>query len=303
MMSKSFLGPLFLALASSIWGGMYVSSKYVLDTIPPMTLLFMRYVLAVMVLTTICLLKRRELKKIRHWRWFFQIGCIGYFLSIGTQFVGTKLSNAHIAALITSFSPVFLSLFAIFILKEKMNRTQQLSILLAIVGLVLIIGLPESSGDQTFLGSLILIFTSATWGYYSVIARKASEYYPPLQLTTVGIWIAMFLNAPVCLTELHQWNIPQWFDTSIIFNVFFIGFIATAVAFFCWNKGLELTPSHQAGLFFFLQPIVGSILGWFVLGEQLTLSFIIGSLIILFSVYISISIKSLEQTDPHLEKP
>lgn len=294
-MYRSILGPLYLTVAASIWGGMYVSSKYVLATIPPMTLLLLRYIIATLTLTCVCFIKKEELKKIRHWNWFIQIGFIGYFLSIGTQFIGTNLSNAHIAALITSLSPVFLSLFAIIILKEKMTYVQFISIILAIIGLLFIIGLPANSNDQTFIGSLILIGTSATWGYYSVIVRKASAHYSPLQLTTVGIWIALFFTLPASFVEVPQWNVSQWLDLDIMLNVIFIGFISTAFAFFCWNKGLELTPSHQAGLFFFFQPIVGSILGWIILGEELSLSFMLGSFMILISVYINVSKSSSEE--------
>lgn len=286
-MNKLFLGPLYLSLAASIWGGMYVSSKYLLGFIPPFTLLFLRYVLASVILIMAAWLNKDMMKPIRHWGLFLQIGIIGYFLSIGSQFIGTKLANAHIASLITTLSPVFLSIFAIFILKESMTRIQLISFIIAASGVVLIIGLPSGEEHQSTIGILILLFTSLSWGYYSVIARKASSYYSPLQLTTVGIVIATLFTFPVALFERRDWDAAMWFDPLIVLNLLFVGVIATAFAFFSWNKGLELTPSHQAGIFFFLQPVVGSLLGWMLLKEQLSLSFILGSLVMIIGVYLN----------------
>lgn len=288
-MNKSFLGPIYLSIAASIWGGMYVSSKFLLDTIPPISLLFIRYLVASIVLIAICLYRRERLFAIKHWSWFLQIGFVGYFLSIGTQFLGTKLSNAHLASLITTLSPVFLSIFAIWLLKEKISKKQILSMVIAVLGLMIIVGLPSGDGENVILGNLILIFTSMSWGYYSVIARKASKHYSPLQLTTVGIILATLFTFPATWVDSSHWQIASLFDWKILLNVLYISVIATAVAFFSWNKGLELTPSHQAGVFFFLQPIVGSLLGWLLLGEQLTLAFMLGSLFIIGGVYYNMS--------------
>lgn len=291
-MQKRYLGPIYLSLAASIWGGMYVSSKYLLDTIPPFTLLFFRFLLATVALLLVSKLQRTKFLKIKHWGLFLQIGIIGYFLSIGSQFIGTKLSNAHLASLITTLSPIFLSIFAVIILKERMTNRQLLAFILAIIGVFIIVGLPSEGKTNTFIGSMVLLFTSLSWGYYSVIARMASAHYSPLQLTTVGIMIALVCTLPVSFVEVNQWQWTSLLQLPIFLNLLFVGVIATAVAFFCWNKGLEITPSHQAGFFFFLQPIVGSVLGMIVLKEQLSMSFIIGSSIIIAGVYFSMKAQS-----------
>ena len=112
-MVTSVKGPLYLGIAASIWGGRYLAGKYALGTIPPFTLLFIRYFLAAIILLTLCKWKQipvipREDK----WLWF-QIGFFGYFRSIAAQFLGAKMSSAYMGAVITSLSPVFQSIFAI----------------------------------------------------------------------------------------------------------------------------------------------------------------------------------------------
>lgn len=287
MVKSSMKGPIYLSIAAGIWGGMYVVSKYALYTVPPMTLLFLRYFIASIILTLICFQKGESLR-VKHWSLFVQVGAIGYLLSIAAQFFGTKYSSAHLGALITTLSPLFLSLFAMILLKEKLSVKQGMAMLAAFIGVIIIVGFPGSDGKSMLAGKIILLIAAISWGYYSVISRKASSIYSPLQISTIGIWIATFLSFPAVFIEWRQWNVHDLFDWPILVSVCYIGIISTAVAFHCWNVGLKLTPSHQAGIYFFLQPVVGSLLGWLILDEHLSLSFFIGSLFIIFGVYQSI---------------
>ncbi|ASK63970.1 hypothetical protein CFK37_18310 [Virgibacillus phasianinus] len=92
---------------------------------------------------------------------------------------------------------------------------------------------------------------------------------------------------PAIFFETGQWQPSDLFTWSMILSFLYLGIISTAIAFFAWNQGLKLTPSHRAGLFFFLQPIVGSLFGWLFLDKHLTVSFFIGSIFIVIGVYLS----------------
>jgi drug/metabolite transporter (DMT)-like permease len=94
------------------------------------------------------------------------------------------------------------------------------------------------------------------------------------------------MTLPFSWLEWPRWNPATLLNLPVVLSVLYLGIISTAVAFFSWNKGLALLPSHQAGLFFFFQPVVGSLLGWLVLNETLTPSFFLGSLLILGGVYL-----------------
>jgi drug/metabolite transporter (DMT)-like permease len=162
--------------------------------------------------------------------------------------------------------------------------------------LLIIVGLPGLKGqDHAVWGSLILLLAAISWGYYSVISRKASQYYSPIQLTTVGIWIAACFTLPTTFLEVNQWRFTDLISWPIVLSVIYLGVISTALAFFSWNKGLKLTPSHQAGIYFFLQPVVGSFFGWLFLREHLSSSFFMGSLFILTGVYLSMHRSNKQQ--------
>ncbi|MDR7001227.1 drug/metabolite transporter (DMT)-like permease [Neobacillus niacini] len=125
-MKNSILGAVYLSLAASIWGGMYVVSKYVLQFIPPITLVWLRYAIGFVVLYAILNIVQRKTKvhakmDKKDWLIIGWIGFIGYFALISFQFIGMKLSDAHTGSLITSATPAFIVIFARFVLKEPLT--------------------------------------------------------------------------------------------------------------------------------------------------------------------------------------
>ena len=119
-MNNKLLGALFLSLAASIWGAMYVVVKVVVEVVPPMELVWMRYVIAVITLAIIgfCMKQSWRIAK-KDWLIIFLVGLIGNTISIVTQEMGTMLSTAQMGAIITSTTPAFIVLFARLILKKK----------------------------------------------------------------------------------------------------------------------------------------------------------------------------------------
>lgn len=125
-MKNTILGSLYLSLASSIWGGMYVVVKVVVDVVPPLELVLFRYVIAILALLTIGLITKQSWRiDRRDWLLVFIIGLVGNTISIVTQEVGTLLSSAQMGAIITSATPAFMVIFARIILKEKITFKNQ----------------------------------------------------------------------------------------------------------------------------------------------------------------------------------
>ncbi|HWR44218.1 DMT family transporter [Sporomusa sp.] len=287
-MRANYKGALYLSIAASIWGGMYVASKYALETVPPFTLLFIRYLLASIVLLLWCRYSKVSVIPREHKWLMFQIGFFGYFLSAGAQFVGTKLSSAHLGAAITTLSPVFQSVFAVFLLKEAASRRQIASITLSFVGILIVTDAINTLKTDTFnVGNLLFLMAAALWGYYSVLAKKVADTHPVLRITTWGILLATVFAAFPAILELGSWDTAVLANRLVIASILYLAVVSTVAAYYCWNKGLALLNPHQAGLFMFLQSIVGSILGYLLLGESLSIAFLIGTILILLAVILA----------------
>ncbi|MFS1511462.1 DMT family transporter [Chengkuizengella sp. SCS-71B] len=286
-MKRNLLGAICLSLAASIWGGMYVVSKYVLAFIPLFTLMWLRYIIAFVFLYGILKLtqrkrKKRETIKKKDWILIGWIGFIGYFISISFQFIGTKLSDAHTGALITSTTPAFIIIFAKFVLKERLTIRKVISLVLATGGVFIVIGMDNHIGSYLY-GSVLLVGASITWALLSVYVKIASKRFSILTITTYAVLFALLFTTPIMLWEI-QVDTGYYQNYLIILSIIYLGLISTAGAFFLWNKGMELMEASIGSLFFFLQPIVGSFLGWFLLSEKLDVSFFIGGILILVAV-------------------
>lgn len=282
-MNKNILGAICLSLAAAIWGGMYVVSKYVLAFIPPFTLIWLRYVIAFAILVLIMAVNRTPLVRRRDLGLLAWIGFIGYFVSIGAQFVGTKLSNAHMGAMITSASPAFIVIFAAWLLKEKLTARKAGAVLLATVGVVVVIGFGGAGGGR-LSGNLALLLAAVTWALLSVYAKLAGERYSSLTVTTYAVFFALLFNTPVAAWELNTAGIGPFPALPVWSGVLYLGAVSTALAFFLWNKGMYLMDAGTGSLFFFFQPLVGSFLGWLLLKESLRWNFFAGGALILLAV-------------------
>ena len=284
-------GSIYLTAAASIWGGLYVVSKMVLAVISPMELLWLRYVVALVALGLIGLFTKQSWHIQRqHMPLIVSIGFIGYFLSIWAQFVGTQLSSAQMGAVITSATPTFMAIFAYFLLKESITLKKVVSVGLATAGVLLIVGVGEL-GDSFQLGGAILFIAALTWALMSVLVKKVPSEYSQIVVTTYAMLVATVVMTPFVITSFTVANLRVLAEPAIWGGVLYIGIISTAGAFYFWNKGLQLMEASRGSLYFFFQPVVGTILGWLFLGEEPDLFFWIGAMLIGCGVFLVINEK------------
>ncbi|MGZ7444345.1 DMT family transporter [Paenibacillus sp. TH7-28] len=287
-MKNTLLGSIYLAIAASIWGGMYVVVKVVVAAIPPLELVWMRYLVAIIALLFIGFVKklswrihRRDLLLI------IIIGIIGNTISIVTQEIGTSLSSAQMGAIITASTPAFMVVFARLLLKERLDFKKGISVALATIGVFMIVGNGQISMSNQ-LGGISLLVAALTWALMSVLLKRVPSDYSPLVVTTYSILVAIIILTPFVWMNLGEVDFSQLTHPAIWGGVLYLGIISTACAFVLWNRGLQMLNASSGGLFFFFQPLVGTWLGWLLLGESIGGTFWAGSILILVGVLLVI---------------
>jgi len=273
--------------AASIWGGMYVVSKVVLDVIPPFTLLTIRLVLGALVLGAVILLSGKKQLTREQLRSSFLVGFVGYGISLGFQFVGTKLSTASNGALVTSATPAFVLLFAPFLLNEKPTLRHIVALAASLLGVLAVID-PRTAdfSSSLFLGNLSLLGAALTWALYSVLVRKVSTTVDLLSSSAVMLTAGVPSSFLFSIFELRTQPVGE-ITLGIIGGILFLGIISTALAMYLWNYAFAVLPAASASLTFFAQPVVGILLGWFFLGERITPLFLLGGVMIGIGILIS----------------
>lgn len=263
---------------------MYVVSAVVLRTVPWMVLVELRFAIGLVVLSGVAWRKgalrveRRDLPRLA------LLGLIGYTLSIGLQFAGTALSGAALGSLITAASPALIGLFAIWLLRERITLAGGIALALGLAGVVIVVGLPDRGAGGSVVGNVALGLAAITWAAYTVLSRVETRRYSSLTVTTWANVFGLLFSLPIAT---FQQATQPWLSRStpeLWLGVVYLGVVCTAVAFYLWNKGFEYLPAGSGGLYFLAQPLVGSTLGWALLGERLGPSFLAGAVLILAGV-------------------
>ena len=273
-MNKRRLISLFAAFV--LWGSQYVISKIALRTVPPVTLLALRYLVSVPALFIVLRL-RHALTPIKKGDWpiLFAIGFTGYFASFCLQMLGINRLTGSVSSLLGAMNPIFIPILAAFFLHERITPAKIACVALSMAGVVVIVGV---DGTVDASGALLMLASVFLWSTASIIIRRVSERYDPMQIALIAILCALPFTGGWSLIELQ--SAPCSFTLESVLAVLYMGVLGTAVTHSLWNYSLRVMDASFCSMFYPMQPLVSSILGVLFLHEAVTPGFVIGALMI-----------------------
>ena len=277
--------------AASIWGGMYVVSKWGFASIPPLTLGFLRVVVGAAVLYAIVRFRAPARTFTRQEWWSFTGLGVWVAATIATQFVGTDLTSASQGSLLTVLTPIFTLVLGVTVLDESVDRRKIAGMGLAAVGTVVVLAGRyefESIVDAHLVGAISLLLAGMTWGAFTVYGTPLVRRYSPLETATYATITAVPMLAVLAAIELVVLEpgtvIPV--TPGVVGAVLYLGVLSTAAAWFLWYRGVVNVPAGTVAVFFFVQPVVGGALGALLLGESLGPAFVAGGAVMALGVYL-----------------
>ncbi len=273
-MNKRRLIPLFAAFV--LWGSQYVISKIALRTVPPVTLLALRYLVSVPALFIVLRL-RHALTPVKKGDWpiLFAIGFTGYFASFCLQMLGINRLTGSVSSLLGAMNPIFIPILAAFFLHERITPAKIACVALSMAGVVVIVGV---DGTVDASGALLMLASVFLWSTASIIIRRVSGRYDPMQIALIAILCALPFTGGWSFIELQ--SAPCSFTLESVLAVLYMGVLGTAVTHSLWNYSLRVMDASFCSMFYPMQPLVSSILGVLFLHEAVTPGFVIGALMI-----------------------
>ncbi|HLE91732.1 MAG TPA: DMT family transporter, partial [Anaerolineales bacterium] len=124
------------------------------------------------------------------------------------------------------------------------------------------------------------------WALYSVLVRKATQALDVLPFSLIAFLGGLPVSIPAGAWELKTIGVGE-ISLGVVGGVLFIGIISTALAMVLWNTAFAYVDANLASLTFFAQPVVGTLLGWLFLGEEITPLFLAGGMLIGVGLVIS----------------
>jgi drug/metabolite transporter (DMT)-like permease len=284
--SKAFRYLLIL-LAIIFWGTSFVATKTVLHEIKPVTIIILRLILASTLLTIIAITTKRKFSlNLKSHGWIFILALVAVF-HLWIQVTGLQYTTAANTGWIIGTAPIFMAILGFVFYKEKITPLQFLGILVALVGLLLLIG----KGDITNIGlienqgDLLVLGSAFTWGVYSMVNKKISLSYSPLMTI---LYLFLMMAVIIIPFNLNTETINSVINLSLIswMWIFFLGIFCSGIAYVIWAQALRDMESAKVGAFLYFEPLVTVIAAWFFLQEEITLLMIFSGLLITAGVFI-----------------
>ncbi|MGL4668228.1 MAG: DMT family transporter [Saezia sp.] len=270
-----WIGLLILTLPPLFWAGNFVIGRAVHTLMPPFTLSFMRWSLAIIVLMPFAW---KHLKQGRALYWEYRWRILGLSLLGAAAFnaliyLALRSTTATNAVLLNSFAPILIILWGILFYKQRTNFLQIAGLLLSFMGVMMIVlqGSWQHLLSLSFSkGDFIVLIAVVCWSIYTLWLRVLPAQMNKVGLTAIQFVIAALVIFPFAFIEYTGGNRPIWTQTSML-AVAYIGVFPSVLAFLLYTLGVMRVGAARAGQFLHLMPVFGALLSAFFLKEHLHL--------------------------------
>lgn len=292
---------LSLIFINILWGSTYGMTKVALLEIPPPLLGAFRWILATALLWLIQLALRKrqsvsekQLHVSSHDRIrLFALGALGIGIAYVIGYFGINLTTATDASLMIIGEVIFTSLLAFWLTHDPLGRWKVAGMVLGAAGVaILVFGhLSEESGGNNgwlrAIGDLLVLVTLPLQALYTVLGTDLARKYPPLTILTYVCSGSMLIWIPILLWYVANGTLPSTLSWQSIGGVLYLGIVASVFCNFVWFAIASKIGAGLSAISLFAQPLVGSFIGLFFLGEPLTTSLLVGAGFIFVALYLT----------------
>lgn len=277
-----------------MWATQVPVIRLIGDKIGAVTVAFLPMIISTLIFLPFLWLENKKRNVKMKWRWndikhFMLPGLIGIFLMQYVYTVGSRLTLAANAGIITLTIPVLVAILASVMLKERINIVRILSFVLAIVG-VLLTSVSEISGaalgqSEYLTGNLVFLFACACCAFYNTYCKMlVDRNFTELEILVYSSIIGSIASIPM-LIWVEPFNLTAFLQSGTIalFSMLELSVIVYGVSSLLFFYVLQRMDVTQAILGNYLLPFFIAILGILLLGEQITMLMVIGGLVVLVS--------------------
>jgi len=280
-----------LVFAALSWAGSSVAGRAAAGEVPPMTLAFLRWSIAGLLLLPLGARQLWAERRLiaRHWRImcaFAFFGVVGFTVP---YYVGLQFSEAVNIGILNASAPIMTIVLSFAMLGIAIRPGQAAGIALALIGSLAIIGrgsLETLLGFSLNIGDMLALAAFLSWAFYTVMLRWRPADIGPYSFLIAIFGIAALMMLPMYLAELA---VGRSFEQNFA-NWFIIGYSAlfpSCLAYLAWNVAVPAVGANAAAITQYLNPVFAVILAVMILGERVETFHLAGIAAILAGIYLS----------------
>ena len=282
-------GPILMIVTTAAFGGTWVAAPWATDEIAPLTVAFIRFTLAALLLGVYCRARGIQVHPTR--------ADLGLILGVALTSVagynvlflyGVTLAPAsHGAVIVPGLIPGATMVLARLTLGETVLRRRALGVLIAVGGLVLVVG-PELQGSgETALGDLLFAVSAFLWATYTLVGRAANKRFQAAAITFLGTAVGAGILFALALVVPGGLSNPADASARAIGGVLYLATFGTAISFVTFTEGVRRLGAQRASAYSVLIPLFGLSLTVALLGEPLTPIALLGVPVVLAGLWLA----------------
>lgn len=288
MKNTTLSGHIAAFLTIFIWGTTFVSTKVLLQVLSPMEILCIRFLIGYLALWCVCPRRLTVTDKKQEWT-FAAAGLCGITLYYLFENIALNYTLATNVGVIISIAPFFTAIFtSVFLGGERPDLRFFCGFFIAMAGICLISFQGGSGLQINPLGDLLAVGAAVIWAAYSTITKKVSGFgYNTILATRRTFFYGLLFMIPAAgIFGLR----PSGFwitDGTVLANLLFLGFGASALCFVTWNFAVKHLGSVKTSVYIYMVPVITAVTSGLVLRESMSGLTVGGILLTLMGLFLS----------------
>ncbi len=259
--------------ATAIWSGNFIIARGLNESIPPVSLAFWRWVVAVIAFLPFALKPMisewATLK--RHLTYLSITSVLGVTIFNTLVYIAGHTTTAINLSLIAITFPVFIVILSRFLFHELITFNKAFGVLLVATGVVLLItkgDLSRLSNISFAVGDLWMLIAAMIFAVFSILLK-----HKPRQLSLWAFQSSTFILGLIFLFPFYIWEYattpPIELDAMTVGAILYVGLFASLSAFILWNKAILAVGPSNAGMIYYTLPLFSGLLAYLFLNENI----------------------------------
>lgn len=265
-----------LLVPPALWASNAVVGRAVADLVPPMTLNFFRWGVALLLLLPFGYrVLQRGSAVWREWPRYAMLGLLGVGLYNSLQYLALHTSTPVNVTLVAASMPVWMMLVGRMFHGVAIHPAQVAGAILSLVGVAIVLSYGQWAqflALRFVVGDLLMVLATIIWAFYSwQLTRVPAD--APVRAHWAGFLLGQVLYGAAWsgMFAALEWQLTDWqvvWGWPLLLAIAFVAIGPAVIAFRCWGAGVQRVGPTLAGFFNNLTPLIAALLSSAVLGER-----------------------------------
>ena len=276
----------------AVWGTTFVWTKLlIINGLSPAQIFTLRFIIAYVLLTGFSLWRGRHKWLSDNWRdelTMMALGLTGGSMYFLTENESLRFTTATNTSLIVCSCPLFAMLIiALFYKSERFCRLQALGSLLALIGMAAVVLNGHFVLHLSPLGDTLAFSACICWALYTLLMKPVMGRYPAMFITRKVFFYGILTILPYYIFVPDMPSLDVLMRPEVALNLLFLGSVASMLCYLTWSWCMKGLGAVICTNWVYVNPITTIIAAWLILDEQITVYFLIGSILIIAGMYLS----------------